>query len=270
MSFTASTFAWRRQSPCDPHVLSGAGVVRQDSTGQLHLTLYAPGQMDLHQMLRTWPLGRVIPDEAYYSLWAVSVQGQVWTSSQLQPYQQGAVGGAGVVVVAKLPYLTTETDHATNSSLAPVISSKLRNKRSREFLVFSDLQLPVNEKTVVATSGGGNRSESHLLNIATFRAANRRFVVTREQRFTRIQILASDEEFSPDFVSHVSHALEFILAAPVTPQVIITREETREVVRIVGSRERDRWQSILPPPIPTNIKDASSTGGVCSTATSSM
>jgi hypothetical protein len=58
--------------------------------------------------------------------------------------QPSHLGGTGVVVVAKVPYLTTETDHATNPSLGPLLSTKLRNKRSREFLMFSDLQLPVN------------------------------------------------------------------------------------------------------------------------------
>jgi hypothetical protein len=232
-------------------VLHGAGAIRQRPDGGLEFTLYARDSATSDDDSHWPPPGRVFPETAYYHLEATELGGRVWTSARVLPQFSGAASGHGVVVTGRLRDITAIYNHGEhNYSLR--IAEKLRRVTSFDIFVPGELSVPANEDTTTTKRGGGNRSSETRLNIARFKAADCRFVVTREPRFTRIQCLTRRKRgFPAGMDSHVVDALAFLLALPVRPRVTVAWNNATERATVHGFTT-DTTQARIPRPVPGN------------------
>jgi hypothetical protein len=229
-------------------VLEGAGSIRQRPDGGLEFTLYGQGSAAGHGNDQR-PPGTVFPETSYYRLTASEVGGRDWTSDRVLPQFVGAVSGDGVIATGRLRNIIATFDHAKRN-YSPKIAEKIGRLTSLDIFVPNELSIPTNATTTTTKRGGGNRSSESTWNIARFKAADCRFVVTREQCFTRIQCLTRRKRGLPAAMDvHVVDALAFLLAVPVRPRITVEWSKSIERVTVHGFM-RDTASAHIPRPVP--------------------
>ena len=220
-------------------VFTGSGSIRQTSNGELNFTLYTPEEVSIIEVLQGFtisssvPVGTIIPENKYFRLSAVDVQGRQWICNRFLPDINS--GQVGTICTGKLDEIIYDTE------ADPSITDFL-------FLeIFDDVKLPYNIPTVINKTAGDRESISHSLNILQFDACGFKFTLEKEAESLQLRATATEARITEFFETRVIETLQFVLARPLVWSMMIKQSEGRKRTHIRRTFSENLRYKIKPP-----------------------
>jgi hypothetical protein len=219
---------------------SGPGVIRQDSDGQLHFTLYAKEALSASEFLRrinrgmNLPLGSIIPKSEFYRLSAEDSKGREWICDQVSPGTDSS-SGQGTICTGNLAEIT-----CLNEGL----------DEAKDFLyleIFDNTKLPYNAQTIVNKNVAGKESVSISLNVLQFSTHGIEFLIQQEEMSLFLTAKSTDLQFVDFFETKVIEALQFVLARPLRWSVMIKQSNENTLTCIRNVRPDNLKYDVQPP-----------------------
>jgi hypothetical protein len=148
--------------------------------------------------------------------------------------------------------LVTEEDHTARWPDPLAHNEDLRSRRYIELYLFRELHFPETTVTTSVVTSGTRRRESVDRNVAEFDACGCDFTLTREEGFVRVHIVPRTDVVPPELHLHAIDALEFVLAEPILPAILVEYDRGFERVTLRPGAPQ-RWNPILPKVIPRKV-----------------
>jgi len=237
----------KKKTKRDPDTFYGAGEIRISEDGQLIFKLYSNRERNTKE----WDFstlgdpGRIIPDDAYYSLKAVDAFGRDWASDRFLPSTHRTATGRAVLT-GNLHELSTEGMYPSELNLSG---------NNLDYWVFDDLKIPYNASTIQRKSvaRGEQTSRSGKRNAWRFRSYNSRFLVVRESSdLLTIQVVSKTENLPELFPDRLIEALQFVIGHPINWGIMKHRAGQHSKVTIRSVRYKTS-QIRFQPPLPLKL-----------------
>jgi hypothetical protein len=227
-----------RPSAPGPTEYVGPGYLRQEQDGRITYKLYPPPTaIDPRSLFpRMGVAGRILADDFFYQLQAIDKTGIVWRIERTLPTPDTSfVNGRQFRLVTGVAHeLVTTREQAQSVS-------------SLKMTFFTEVRVPGNASTEVTTrtpDGGVNRHS--MLDAAQFKTAFGDFYIYNRPGMLVAEVV-SHTPFPAHFETRVVESLGFVLAKPLSWNVLELIENGVETVRLRG--EQVAVDAKLQPPI---------------------
>jgi hypothetical protein len=222
----------------NPCTFNGSGFLKQITSHQITFKFYAldQGQTNIRRIPQ---LGETIPDETYYDLTASDYQGRVWHCERILVNISKAASGE-FIIRGGIQTITCEGELSQQIDF---------NGSSLEIRVFDNINIPLNEKTLIEKSIARGMPQSSIsLNVWKFRCCEFDFLLTKEDDTLLIINVRSDEEKIPEYIrERILETLQFILGHPINWAVSYTQIGHRQKVTLCSPRQHSGSSRFQPP-----------------------
>jgi hypothetical protein len=225
----------------------GPGYLRQEADGTITYKLYPPPPAKFDPR-STFPkmgaAGNILGDDFFYRLDAMDKGGTVWRVERTLPTPDTSfVGGRQFRLVTGVAHeLVTTREQAQSVS-------------SLKMMFFTEVRVPGNASTEVTTvTPDGSVNRFSKLDTAQFKTAFGDFHIYNRPGMLVVEVV-SPTPFPMHFETQIVESLGFVLAKPLTWNVLELVENGVEIVRLRGAQEV--VDAKLQPPIVSGTVDMS-------------
>ena len=219
-------------------VVRGPGEVWQNDEGILQFKMFAlpegyRGVLEYSFRQRT--VGRLLPDEDFFTLEAQDFAQRRWISPRVLPGCRG--GHAQGMVCGRLQELV-------RTEIQPFG----REHCYIRLLIKGKLVFPCNQGTEnIIRIGGVDRQMSNTLNVAFIEDGDYHFEIAHEGEHSVISLQLPADQATSSTPSRIHESLQFVLGRQLAIMVVETNAGNQSNIRLVSALDRDRGQ--LPPPL---------------------
>lgn len=184
-------------------ILQGSGAIALSDEGQFALMVYFPQTFALEEVFEhlEWEAGKVIPEDACYTVTAYDISGHVWKADNLIPDRNS--GPNGSIITGRLLELKKQDDLTTATS-----------KTRINYYFNRMIQVPFNtlikeQEEVGATA----RKIKSSIRLARFTSCNIEFEVEEVEGHTSLRAVCEADDYQTVFISRIFEAFTFITAS---------------------------------------------------------
>jgi len=230
----------RSWSSDKPAVLSGSGMIGQDLDQSLTFKLFASRSRNVAPwgVYQSFVSGEVIPEQAYYDLSAIDLNGRSWTSKRILPDLNWPASG--------LPVVDGYMDEL--ATIARLRDTGLARGIHLTMHIFSRAKIPRNALTKGRTSIAGKvRSRFSALDAWKFRSCGLDFLIIKpDEEVITIEISSTSAQL-PDYLEQrVVEALQFMLSRPIHWVILDKWERKTRTIVLSSQRVSDRTKRSYP------------------------
>ena len=238
----------QRNSPTGPIRVEGAGSIFWSGDGLIFKLFgaHATEQADvLDEILlsRIQP-GKLIPEDAFYSLTARDWKGREWRSSHILP---SFTIGESLILRGRIREME-QVEQLTQGYLATPT-------HSLTFHIFHPLDFPRNESTLTYKKTTASQEERLVrgeLNRASINVEGNQFVLTEEEGHVSLHVRLDPSESCRAAALRVVEAMQFVLGQSLEWTVMYERVGDHHITRIRSTRGAAK-RGRLEPPLSFNV-----------------
>jgi hypothetical protein len=232
-----------------PRVYQGKGFLRQDGEGVVRYRLYPTSDGNIPgSLLGSSPgnAGKLLPDDAYYSLSATDWYGRVWKCPRVNPD-------------FSTTYCADERHRLVAGKAYDLVSEEKgwipENAYFIKMVYRVNLDIPANAATDVITHIAGKEAgRSGSLNVAVFGTEFGQFMIRAESGKLMVTCDA-DRPPQSNFFTRITEALSFVLGRRLYWNFMEEHREGKKITRLCGQQQSDERR--LPEPVGGSRRDFS-------------
>lgn len=214
----------------------GKGYIKQDTDGVLIYNLYVTKHENTtpHSQLSNYfsHLGKIHPDETFFSLEAEAKDGTTLRASRFFPAVSWDMhSGEPEFVRGQLQALTAQRDFPQKNYVL-------------ELHFFEEYEVPLNKWSTVEGTGG----KHHIVDTAEFDACNSHFMVNvRDGSGQSVVEASSEQPFPLNFHWRIQEALQFITGRTANHRALVTCEPGSQKLELISPTKASLRPHFCPP-----------------------
>lgn len=220
----------------NPYKYKGNGTIYQDENGKLKLKMYTKYddiKNEFSNFNKRVKPGKILPEEKYYDLIAVEMQGREWKSENIYINREVYTQTTGIIIKADLNEI--ENEEQRNGS----------EKTNLFILIPEELDIPLNKFEEIS-------KYEKKLNTCEFNVNGVGIIIKKYDKYTTINIKSNEIEIDDILYTKLIEALEIITGKIIKPKAIKLSKKEKEIYWIKSVDERIHNKK-LPEPFKHNI-----------------
>lgn len=210
-----------------PIIYSGPGSLRQTPDRRLKFRLFCTTPSSTPRFAETiagdglHTAGQLVAADCFYSLSAIDLTGQQWSSERLMVDRDE--GSAGLVITGKLNWI----EHNPRADLKAT---------AFRLIVIAEVEFPANRATHTKETSGEEWSEESRRDVAEFEACGRRIRLRRHPGKLVITVEKADAALPPYSHTRIIEGLQFVLGRSLWWSAMIAGDEHTQTLRLRSER----------------------------------